>query len=59
MLNIIIDSISKEITKDSRKKGQITKPNKDDVFLNVKINIDFKKNLLFIFSESNIIFKNV
>ena len=54
MLNIFIDSIAKEIVIDSGKKGQITKPNKDDVFLNKKIKIDFKKNLLFIFSEANI-----
>ena len=54
MLNIFVDSIAKEITIDSGKKGKITKPNKDDVFLNGKINIDFKKNILFIFSEANI-----
>ncbi len=54
MLNIFIDSIAKEITIDSGKKGQITKANKDDVFLNGKIKIDFKKNILFVFSEANI-----
>ena len=54
MLNIFIDSIAKEIIIDSGKKGQITKANKDDVFLNGKINIDFKKNILFIFSEAKI-----
>ena len=54
MLNIFVDSIAKEITIDSGKKVQITKANKDDVFLNGKINIDFKKNILFIFSEANI-----
>ena len=53
-LNIFIDSIAKEIIIDSGKKGQITKENKDDVFLNGKITIDFNKNLLFIFSEANI-----
>ena len=54
MLNIFIDSIAKEITIDSGKKGQITKANKDDVFLNGKIKIYFKKNILFVFSEANI-----
>ena len=54
MLNIFIDSIAKEIIIDSGKKGQITKANKDDVFLNGKINIDLKKNILFIFSEAKI-----
>ena len=39
---------------DAGKKGQITKPNKDDPFLNGKISIDFRKNILFVFSEANI-----
>ena len=54
MLNIFIESIAKEITMDAGKKGQITKPNKDDPFLNGKISIDFRKNILFVFSEANI-----
>ncbi len=54
MLNIFIESIAKEITIDSGKKGQITKPNKDDAFLNGKVDIDFRKNILFVFSEANI-----
>ena len=54
MLSIFIDSIAKQISIDSGKKGQITKPNKEDVFLNGKINIDFRKNILFVFSEANI-----
>ena len=54
MLSIFIDSIAKQISIDSGKKGQITKPNKEDVFLKPKINIDFRKNILFVFSEANI-----
>jgi hypothetical protein len=54
MLNIFIDSIAKEITIDAGKNRQITKSNKDDVFLSGKINIDFRKNILFVFSEANI-----
>ena len=54
MLNIFIDSIAKEITIDAGKNRQITKSNKDDVFLSGKINIDFRKKILFVFSEANI-----
>ena len=53
-LNIFTDSIAKEIIIDTGKKGQNSKPNKDDVFLNKKINIDFNKNILFVFIEANI-----
>ena len=53
-LNIFIDSIAKEITVSSGKKGPIKKQNKDDVFLNGKIKVDFNKQILFVFSEANI-----
>lgn len=48
------DSIAKEIIIDSGNKGQITQKNKDDIFLNKKINLDFDKHILFVFSEANV-----
>ena len=54
MLNTFTDSIAREITRDLGKKGQVTEQNKNDVFLNKKVNIDFKKHILFVFSEANI-----
>ena len=48
------DSIAKEIIIDSGDKGQITQKNKDDIFLNKKINLDFDKHILFVFSEANV-----
>ena len=54
MMKLFIDSIAKEIIIDSPEKGQITEKNKEDIFLNKKIEIDFSKQLLFVFSEANI-----
>ena len=54
MLKIFIDSIAKEIISESEEKGQTTEKNKDDVFLNKKVDIDFQNQVLFVFSEANI-----
>ena len=54
MMKLFIDSIAKEIIIDSPEKGQITEKNKDDIFLNKKIDIDFQNQVLFVFSEANI-----
>ena len=53
-LKIFLDSIAKEVVIDSGERGQITEKNKDDVFLNKKVNLDFKKNILFVFCEANV-----
>ena len=54
MLKLFIDSIAKEIIMDTGDRGQITEKNKEDIFLNKKIEIDFKNQILFVFSEANI-----
>ena len=54
MLKLFIDSIAKEIIIDSGERGQVTEKNKEDIFLNKKIEIDFKNQILFVFSEANI-----
>ena len=55
MLNVFTDSIAKQITKkDSKTNSLVTSENTQDVFLNKKIQIDFQKNVLFVFSECTI-----
>ena len=53
-LKLFRDSIAKELVIDSGERGQITEKNKDDIFLNNKIKIDFNKQILFVFCEANI-----
>ena len=53
-LKLFTDSIAKELVIDSGERGQITEKNKDDIFLNKKLDIDFTKQILFVFSEANI-----
>ena len=54
-LNIFTDSIAKQITKqDPKKKTLSTSENSEDVFLNKKVQVDFEKNVLFVFSECTI-----
>ena len=53
-LKLFRDSIAKELVIDSGERGQITEKNKDDIFLNNKIKIDFNKQILFVFCEVNI-----
>ena len=54
LMKLFLDSIAKELVIDSGERGQITEKNKEDIFLNKKIEIDFSKQLLFVFSEANI-----
>ena len=51
-LKLFTDSIAKEIVIDSGERGQITEKNKEDIFLNKKIDIDFTRQILFVFSEA-------
>ena len=53
-MKLFIDSIAKDKVIDSGERGQITEKNKDDVFLNKKIEIDFKTQILFVFCEANV-----
>ena len=54
LMKLFLDSIAKELVIDSGERGQITEKNKEDIFLNKKFDIDFSKQLLFVFSEANI-----
>ena len=54
LMKLFLDSIARELVIDSGERGQITEKNKEDIFLNKKIEIDFSKQLLFVFSEANI-----
>ena len=54
LMKLFLDSIARELVIDSGERGQITEKNKEDIFLNKKIEIDFSKQLLFVFSETNI-----
>ena len=54
LMKLFLDSIARELVIDSGERGQITQKNKEDIFLNKKIEIDFSKQLLFVFSEANI-----
>ena len=53
-LKIFLDSIAKEVVIDSGERGQITEKNKDDIFLNKKVELDFRKEILFVFCEANV-----
>ena len=54
LMKLFLDSIARELVIDSGERGQITEKNKEDIFLNKKFDIDFSKQLLFVFSEANI-----
>ena len=53
-LKLFRDSIAKELVIDSGERGQITEKNKDDIFLNKKLKIDFNTQILFVFCEANV-----